>query len=192
MAVSDLTIVADLGLPFTTAAITAVATIRERASELRSRSYARFMATERDGAAMQSWNRDTHRICAAEDAMLLALRNRVGDFTDRPAVIVIARAIPCFNGRIPAGRYRLKDRREGPTSARCYDLVGIGIADAGAIAARAVAQWLDDGTATLLDPGTIARERQLLQLRGAAPLRPHGAQHSADVTGLALFEPTLF
>lgn len=36
------------------------------------------------------------------------------------------------------------------------------------------------------------RDRQLAQLRAAAPLRPRCAQHSSDVIGLPLFEPTLF
>lgn len=37
------------------------------------------------------------------------------------------------------------------------------------------------------------RDRQLAQLRAAAPLRPMGdaGRHSRDVVGLPLFEPTL-
>lgn len=42
-----------------------------------------------------------------------------------------------------------------------------------------------------VDPGMAARDRQLLALRAAAPLRPHGGQHSADLCGLPMFEPTL-
>jgi len=36
-----------------------------------------------------------------------------------------------------------------------------------------------------------AKESQLIALRAAAPLRPRCTQHSSDVIGLPLFEPTL-
>ncbi len=43
----------------------------------------------------------------------------------------------------------------------------------------------------LVDPATLSRQAQLLALRAAAPMRGRSGRHSADVTGLPMFQGDL-
>ena len=55
--------------------------------------------------------------------------------------------------------------------------------------------WHEKGAITPIDPAELERDRQLLELRSAAPLRARRPVSQSDVDGLALFDahraPTL-
>jgi hypothetical protein len=179
MAIDNLTLCRRKNILVTAENMARVEAIRGGASELRNRAYARFLATDRGESAMTRWNWWTTRICAREDAHLQAL---VTDFHGR--YVSIGR-----NRRdIPVGRYMIVHEAH-----EAYSLCPIGGGRSIATGSLELCTLHADGEMAPLDPDIVARERQLLQLRAAAPLRPMGdvGRHSAGTVGLPLFEPCL-
>jgi hypothetical protein len=90
-------------------------------------------------------------------------------------------------GTIERGEYVIKI-----VAGTACDIVPVGFPLDGIAASTVLIDtWLADGSARLLPDNRRSRAAIELALRAAAPMRPRGGQHSADVTGLALFEPTL-
>ena len=87
---------------------------------------------------------------------------------------------------IPAGRYTLRHE-----SGDAWTLERMDVASGPATNRDELAAMARQNSLRPLDSAAITREAQLLALRAAAPMRPRGTTHSADVIGLPLFEPCL-